>query len=199
MWRKQRTMEFESTPIPGLTVITPRRFCDPRGYFSEVYNKELFESVLGQVNFIQDNESESTKGVLRGLHAQTGKYAQAKLVRVVEGAVFDVAVDARPESADFGKWYGTELSHRNGKMLFIPRGFLHGFLVLSDYARFVYKVDNVYAPQAEITVSYDDPDIAIGWPDVGVKYLLSEKDRLNSLRFKELIGLNPELQTHNQG
>lgn len=170
-------MKFTQLDIPGVWMIEPVRHGDSRGYFSEVFKMEEFRSATGvDTVFIQDNESVSSRGVLRGLHMQAGEYAQAKLVRVSQGAVFDVAVDLRPDSPTSGQWVGVELSQENGRQLFIPRGFAHGFLVLSELAQFQYKVDNVYAPQSEISVRYDDKDLGIVWPDIDRPLNLSPKD-----------------------
>lgn len=170
-------MKFTQLDIPGLWLIEPVRYGDSRGYFSEVFKLEEFREATGtDIRFIQDNESVSSRGVLRGLHMQGGGFAQAKLVRVSQGAVFDVAVDLRPGSPTRGRWVGVELSQENGRQLFIPRGFAHGFLVLSDMAQFQYKVDNVYAPQSEVSVRYDDPDLGITWPEVDAPLNLSPKD-----------------------
>ena len=169
-------MEFTKTEIEGVWVIEPRRFGDARGYFMESFKKEEFQSVVGPVEFIQDNESFSTRGVLRGLHFQKGEYSQAKLVRVSRGAVVDVAVDLRGGSPTFGRYVAVELSQDNARQLFIPRGFAHGFVVLTDVAQFQYKVDNVYAPQAEATLRYDDPTVAVSWPLPASDLLLSPKD-----------------------
>lgn len=170
-------MKFTQLDIPGVWMIEPVRHGDSRGYFSEVFKMEEFRSATGvDTVFIQDNESVSSRGVLRGLHMQAGEYAQAKLVRVSQGAVFDVAVDLRPDSPTSGQWVGVELSQENGRQLFIPRGFAHGFLVLSELAQFQYKVDNVYAPQSEISVRYDDKDLDIAWPVIDLPLNLSPKD-----------------------
>ena len=170
-------MKFTQLDIPGLWLIEPVRYGDSRGYFSEVFKLEEFREATGtDIRFIQDNESVSSRGVLRGLHMQSDEFAQAKLVRVSQGAVFDVAVDLRPGSPTRGRWVGVELSQENGRQLFIPRGFAHGFLVLSDMAQFQYKVDNVYAPQSEVSVRYDDPDLGITWPEVDAPLNLSPKD-----------------------
>lgn len=169
-------MEFIPTKIPGVCLIRPKRFGDSRGYFMETFRQDLFDSAIGPVCFVQDNESLSTRGVLRGLHFQRGDKSQAKLVRVSEGAVFDVAVDLRRSSPTFGQWLGEELSDENGLQMFIPRGFAHGFLVLSEKARFQYKVDNVYCPEAEASIRYDDPTIAVEWPLEGLSPVLSPKD-----------------------
>lgn len=170
-------MKFTQLDIPGVWMIEPVRHGDSRGYFSEVFKMEEFRSATGvDTVFIQDNESVSSRGVLRGLHMQAGEYAQAKLVRVSQGVVFDVAVDLRPDSPTSGQWVGVELSQENGRQLFIPRGFAHGFLVLSELAQFQYKVDNVYAPQSEISVRYDDKDLDIAWPVIDRPLNLSPKD-----------------------
>ncbi|MDE6397180.1 MAG: dTDP-4-dehydrorhamnose 3,5-epimerase, partial [Muribaculaceae bacterium] len=157
-------MEFIKTELEGVYLIKPKRFGDHRGYFMETFRQDEFERAVSPVRFIQDNESMSTRGVLRGLHFQRGDASQAKLVRVSEGRVFDVAVDLRRSSPTFGKWFGVELSDENALELFIPRGFAHGFLVLSDNARFQYKVDNYYAPEAEASIMYNDETIGIKWP-----------------------------------
>ena len=157
-------------------VIEPKRFGDARGYFSETFKRAEFESHVGRVDFVQDNESFSCYGVLRGLHFQKGEFSQAKLVRVSRGKVLDVAVDLRGGSPTFGRHVAVELSQDNGRQLFIPRGFAHGFVVLSDEAQFQYKVDNVYAPQAEATLRFDDPALGIDWQIPKADMLLSEKD-----------------------
>ncbi len=173
-----KKMEFQQLEIDGLWLITPRRFGDARGYFMESFKASEFEAHIGPVSFVQDNESVSTRGVLRGMHLQTGRYAQAKLVRVSQGRVFDVAVDLRPDSLTRGRWYGIELSAENARQLYIPPGFAHGFLVLSDVAQFQYKVDNIYAPQSEMSLRYDDPTVGIEWPAVDAPVLLSPKDEV---------------------
>lgn len=178
-------MIFDPTPLPGVYIVKPQRFNDNRGYFMETYNKAEFTRNIGNVEFIQDNESESVMGVLRGLHLQSGAHSQAKLVRVVQGKVFDVVVDLRPDSMTYGKWFGVELSHENGFMVFVPRGFAHGFVVLSPKARFVYKVDNSYAPDSEVTIAYDDSQLAIRWPEVPSGYILSDKDRQKAISFRD--------------
>ena len=157
-------MEFIKTDLEGVYVIEPRVFNDSRGYFFEAWKKEEFEQHIGAVDFIQDNESKSSYGVLRGLHYQKGQLSQAKLVRVIKGRVLDVAVDIRKSSPTFGKYVAVELSEDNKRQLFIPRGMAHGFLVLSEEAIFTYKVDNIYAPQAEAGIRWNDPDVAIQWP-----------------------------------
>lgn len=158
-------------------LIEPKVFHDARGYFMEAFKEEEFRTQVGEVHFVQDNESKSSFGVLRGLHYQKGDYSQAKLVRVIKGRVLDVAVDLRKESATFGKYVSVELSEENKRQFFIPRGFAHGFLVLSEEAIFTYKVDNVYAPHAEASIRYDDPTIGVDWPIAPEQMLLSEKDK----------------------
>lgn len=170
-------MEFIEQEIPGVFIIEPKLFGDERGYFTETYRKDLFDKHIGKTDFIQDNESRSRYGVLRGLHFQKGEYSQAKLVRVIEGKVLDVAVDLRKSSPTFGKYLMVELSAENKRQFFIPRGFAHGFAVLSPTATFIYKVDNVYAPESEATLLYNDPQIGIQWPIPEEDILLSEKDR----------------------
>lgn len=169
-------MKFIQQTIPGVWVIEPKVYNDARGYFSEVFKQELFEQHIGKTKFIQDNESKSTRGVLRGLHFQKGEYSQAKLVRVILGKVLDVAVDLRLDSPHFGQYVAVELSDENKKQFFIPRGFAHGFLVLSPEAVFTYKVDNVYAPQEEGSLYYADPSLDIPWPIPGEELILSSKD-----------------------
>lgn len=170
-------MNYISTDIEGVFIIEPRVFDDARGYFFESYRKQEFDDNIGKTEFVQDNESKSSRGVLRGLHYQAGQWSQAKLVRVISGRVLDVAVDLRRSSPTFGRHVAVELSGDNKRQLFIPRGFAHGFLVLSDEAVFTYKVDNVYAPQSEASIRYDDPDIAIDWPMSPDEILTSPKDR----------------------
>lgn len=169
-------MNYIETAIQGVYVIEPKVFEDARGYFFEAWKKEEFEMHIGKVDFIQDNESKSSYGVLRGLHYQKGDFSQAKLVRVIKGKVLDVAVDLRRSSSTFGKHVMVELSEENKKQFFIPRGFAHGFLVLSQEAVFTYKVDNVYAPQAEAGICWNDPQLAIEWPIDPKDVLTSEKD-----------------------
>ena len=166
---------FNKTDIEGVYIIKPKVFGDSRGYFMETYNKEEFDKAGLKYNFVQDNQSKSHKGVIRGLHFQT-KHPQAKLVRVVSGEVFDVAVDLRKDSKTYGKWVGIILSEDNKKMFMIPRGFAHGFVVLSDSAEFTYKCDDLYHPEDDGGIMWNDPDINIKWPDVGKKEL-SEKDK----------------------
>ena len=169
-------MEYRETAIKGVFVIEPRVFSDERGYFFEAWKQAEFEQHVGHVDFVQDNESKSSRGVLRGLHFQRGADSQAKLVRVIKGCVVDVAVDLRRSSPTFGQHVMVELSEDNKRQFFIPRGFAHGFLVLSDEAIFTYKVDNPYAPQSEAGVRWDDPTLAIKWPTEGLQILTSEKD-----------------------
>jgi dTDP-4-dehydrorhamnose 3,5-epimerase len=169
-------MEYIRTDIEGVFVIEPRVFNDARGYFFEAWKQEEFNEHVGEVNFIQDNESKSSRGVLRGLHYQKGDFSQAKLVRVIKGRVLDVAVDIRKSSPTFGQHVMVELSEDNKRQFFIPRGFAHGFLVMSDEAIFTYKVDNVYAPQAEAGIRWNDPALGIDWPIDPQEVLTSEKD-----------------------
>ncbi|MFA6874790.1 MAG: dTDP-4-dehydrorhamnose 3,5-epimerase [Bacilli bacterium] len=166
---------FSKTDIEGVYVIEPKVFGDSRGYFMETYNKEEFDKAGLVYDLVQDNQSKSHKGVLRGLHFQT-KHPQSKLVRVVSGEVFDVAVDLRKGSKTYGKWTGVILSAENKKMFMIPKGFAHGFVVLSDTAEFTYKCDDVYHPEDDGGIMWNDPDIAIQWPYKG-ELDLSEKDK----------------------
>ena len=170
-------MEYRKTEIEGVFVIEPRVIGDERGYFFEAWKQQEFEENVGKVNFMQDNESKSVRGVLRGLHYQKGEFSQAKLVRVISGRVLDVAVDLRKSSPTFGKYVAVELSDENKRQFFIPRGFAHGFLVLSDEAVFTYKVDNPYAPQAEASILWNDPTLAIDWQVSVENLILSQKDR----------------------
>lgn len=161
--------------IPDVVLIEPKVFGDERGFFYESFNQKAFEAAVGlSVNFVQDNHSRSVKGVLRGLHYQI-KQPQGKLVRVVQGEVFDVAVDLRKSSSTFGQWVGAHLSAENKQQLWVPEGFAHGFLVLSENAEFLYKTTDYYAPQFERCVRWDDPSLAIQWP-AGIKPILSAKD-----------------------
>ncbi len=166
---------FKETKIKGLYLIDVTAFGDERGYFMETYNAADFRSAGLQYQFVQDNQSSSRKGVLRGLHFQK-KYSQAKLVRVLKGEVFDVAVDLRRGSETYGQWVGVILSEANKRQLMIPRGFAHGFLVMSDYAEFAYKCDELYHPEDEGGLKWDDPDIGIEWPETE-ELVLSEKDK----------------------
>ena len=169
-------MKLIKTSITGLTVIEPKVYDDTRGYFYEPYNKNQFNKLFGETNFIQDNESKSNKGVLRGLHFQKPPYDQAKLVRCVEGRVLDIAVDLRNESKTYGQHIAIELSCKNKKQLYIPRGFAHGFLVLSESAIFAYKVDNVYAPNYDAGINWNDPTLDIQWGFNKSEIMVSEKD-----------------------
>lgn len=180
-------MNYIPTDIAGVWILEPRLFEDARGYFMETYRKEDFDRAIGQeVNFIQDNQSKSSRGVLRGLHYQKGETSQAKLVRVLHGTVVDVAVDLRRNSPTFGRHVMVELSAENHRQLFIPRGFAHGFQVLSDEAVFTYKVDNRYAPEAECSIRFDDPALDIRWPiSHPDEMLLSEKDLKHAVAFSE--------------
>lgn len=164
------------TPIEGLVVVEPSVFGDDRGYFMESYNQEVFNDHGLDMVFVQDNESKSKKGVLRGLHFQT-KYPQGKLVRVTKGSVWDVGVDLRKDSPTYGQWYGVELSDENKKMFYIPEGFAHGFVVLSDEAVFNYKCTNLYHPEYDGGIRWNDPEIGVEWPEVDAEILLSEKDQ----------------------
>lgn len=178
-------MKYIPTGIEGVWVLEPRLFNDARGYFMETYRKADFDNATGmQVDFIQDNQSKSSRGVLRGLHYQKGADSQAKLVRVLQGTVVDVAVDLRRSSPTFGQHVMVELSEENNRQLFIPRGFAHGFQVLSETAVFTYKVDNRYAPEAECSIRYDDPRLGICWPITAKEeILLSEKDLQHAVAF----------------
>lgn len=177
-------MRYIETAIKDVYVIEPRVFKDERGYFFESWKQSDFEQNIGKVNFIQDNESKSSYGVLRGLHYQKGEYSQAKLVRVIKGRVLDVAVDLRKSSPTFGRHVAVELSEDNKRQFFIPRGFAHGFLVLSQEAVFTYKVDNVYSPQHEASILFNDPDLGIEWPVAASEILTSDKD-LKGCKFSE--------------
>ena len=169
-------MEYIKTNIDGVYIIEPRVFLDQRGYFFEAWKQKEFNEHIGPIDFIQDNESKSSYGVLRGLHYQKGEYAQSKLVRVIKGKVIDVAVDIRKSSPTFGQHVMVELSEENKRQFFIPKGFAHGFLVLSKEVVFTYKVDNVYAPQSEAGIRWNDPDLGIKWPIDSKDILTSEKD-----------------------
>jgi dTDP-4-dehydrorhamnose 3,5-epimerase len=171
-------MVAKETGIDGLLILEPKIFKDSRGYFFESYHQRKLSRLIPEYNFIQDNQSRSCYGVIRGLHYQKEPYAQAKLVRVTEGTVFDVAVDIRPGSSTFGLWFGIELSADNFLQLIIPGGFAHGFSVLSDHATLLYKCDQYYHPQSESGIRFDDPDLMIDWKIEPDKMLISEKDRL---------------------
>lgn len=178
-------MNVIKTPIEGLLVIEPRLFGDDRGYFFESFNQREFEREIGPVTFVQDNESRSCYGVIRGLHFQKGEHAQSKLVRVVKGAVLDVAVDIRPGSPTYGMHYAVELTGENHLQFFLPRGMAHGFSVLSEEAVFQYKCDNFYCREAEGAIAWDDPDLGIDWRIPKDEVILSEKDS-NHPRLRDL-------------
>ena len=177
-------MNYIQTEIDGVWIIEPRVFNDARGYFMEAFKEEEFRANIGDVHFVQDNESKSSFGVLRGLHYQKGEYSQAKLVRVIKGKVLDVAVDLRRSSPTFGKYVSVELSEENKRQFFSPRGCAHGFLVLSDEAIFTYKVDNGYAPQAEASIRFNDETVGIDWPVAESQFIVSEKDG-HAVSFKD--------------
>lgn len=170
-------MEIIETSIDGVVIIQPRLFTDERGYFFESFSQREFDEKVRPVRFVQDNESKSSYGVLRGLHFQKPPFAQSKLVRVIKGAVLDVAVDIRKGSPTFGQHVAVELTEENHLQFFIPRGFAHGFSVLSDEVVFQYKCDNFYAPQNEGALAWDDPDLGIDWRIPTDKVILSEKDK----------------------
>ena len=173
-------MKVINTDIPGLLILEPVIHGDARGYFFEAFNQKDFDEAVGMhVTFVQDNESKSSYGVLRGLHFQKGDHAQAKLVRVVSGRVLDVAVDIRPGSPTFGRHVSVELTGENHRMFFIPRGFAHGFSVLSEEAVFQYKCDNFYCPESEGGIAWDDPSLGIDWQLPAEAVKLSDKDRRN--------------------
>lgn len=174
-------MNIIETPIPGVVIIEPHLFLDARGYFFESFNQREFEEKVCKTTFVQDNESKSSYGVIRGLHFQKPPFAQSKLVRVVKGAVLDVAVDIRKDSPTFGRHVAVELTEDNHRQFFIPRGLAHGFSVLSEEVIFQYKCDNFYAPQSEGAIAWDDPDLGIDWRIPTDKAVLSEKDRHHPL------------------
>lgn len=175
-------MNIIKTEIDGVVIFEPKIFGDDRGYFTVTFQQDKFEEAIGEkVNFIQDNESKSSFGVLRGLHYQLPPFAQSKLVRVVKGSVIDVAVDIRKGSPTFGKYVAVELSDENKRQLFVPRGFAHGFVVISDTAVFSYKVDNYYAPEYDRGIAYNDPVLDISWGIDFNELLLSEKDKIQPL------------------
>lgn len=180
-------MQFTPLAIRDVVLIEPKVFGDERGFFYESFNQRLFNEAVGrEVDFVQDNHSKSTKGVLRGLHFQLPPHAQGKLVRCTRGTVFDVAVDMRKSSPTFGQWVGEILSEENKKQLWIPEGFAHGFVTLSETAEFLYKTTNYYAPQAEGSVMWNDPDLAINWQLEGASPQLSGKDQQAPL-FKDAV------------
>ncbi len=168
-------MTITPTPIDGLLILEPHVFADSRGYFLETWQQQRYQ-LPGAKDFVQDNEAKSDKGVLRGLHFQTGIHAQGKLVRVIKGAVYDVAVDIRPGSDTWGQGFGLILSGENKKQLWIPGGFAHGYLVLEDDTIFCYKCDQYYHQASESGIRYDDPSVAIAWPDPGVPLIISPRD-----------------------
>ncbi|MDR3189152.1 MAG: dTDP-4-dehydrorhamnose 3,5-epimerase [Prevotellaceae bacterium] len=178
-------MNFIKSALDGAWIIEPKVFADARGYFMETYRESLLEQHVGSVRFVQDNESKSMRGVLRGLHYQLPPFAQSKLVRVISGEVLDVAVDIRKNSPTFGQHVAVTLTSENKRQLFIPRGFAHGFLVLSSEAIFTYKVDNAYSPQHERSIRFDDPDIGIAWGMEASQLLLSEKDKNSAKSLRE--------------
>lgn len=174
-------MKIIETEIPGLQIIEPKVFADERGYFFESYNLHKFEKKQLETRFVQDNESKSQYGVIRGLHYQLAPFSQAKLVRVVSGAVYDVAVDLRTGSPTFGKWYGLVLSEENKRQFFIPKGFAHGFSVLSESAVFSYKCDDYYHPSADRGIRFDDPALGIDWMIPKGEEIISDKDQKHPL------------------
>lgn len=180
-------MNFIEQYIKGVWVIEPSVFSDDRGYFMESFKQAEFEKFVGKTDFIQDNESKSSRGVLRGLHYQTGEQAQAKLVRVIQGSVLDVAVDIRRSSPTFGQYVAVELTAENKKQLFVPRGFAHGFVVLSNTAIFTYKVDNVYAPNHEASIIWSDATIGIDWGISEDELILSGKDKTGKLLTEAIL------------
>jgi len=172
-------MHVETTVLPGVLVLAPKVFADARGFFLESFNERRFEEAIGApVRFVQDNHSRSARGVLRGLHLQTAPHAQGKLVRVTSGRVFDVAVDIDPASPTFRRWVGIELDDVDHRQIWIPAGYAHGFLVLSESADLQYKTTDYYAAAAEIAIRWDDPSLAIDWPALDIPYILSAKDRV---------------------
>ncbi|MFT3994475.1 MAG: dTDP-4-dehydrorhamnose 3,5-epimerase [Dysgonomonas sp.] len=180
-------MIFTEQKIKGVWTIEPKVFKDERGYFMESYKKELFEEKIGKVDFIQENESKSIKGVLRGLHYQTGDFSQAKLVRALRGRVLDIVVDLRKSSPTFGEYVAVELTEDNKKQLFVPRCFAHGFLVLSDEAVFSYKVDNIYSPSHEASLLWSDPTVNIDWKIAEKDLILSPKDKEGKLLSEAIL------------
>ena len=172
-------MQVETTVLPGVLVLAPKVFADPRGFFLESFNERRFEEAIGApVHFVQDNHSRSARGVLRGLHLQTAPHAQGKLVRVTQGRVFDVAVDIDPASPTYRRWVGIELDDVDHRQIWIPAGYAHGFLVLSDGADLQYKTTDYYSAASEIAIRWDDPSLAIDWPRLDIPYILSDKDRV---------------------
>ena len=184
-------MKATPTRIPDVMVVEPKVFGDARGFFYESFNQAAFNAATGTAfTFVQDNHSRSSQGVLRGLHYQLPPHAQGKLVRVVRGAGWDVAVDIRQGSPPFGQWVGQELTEDNHKQFWIPPGFAHGFVVLSESADFLYKTTNYYAPQSDRGIAWNDPDLDIAWPNLGMDFVLSDKDRQQpALRQAEVFTL----------
>ena len=180
--------------IEGLLEIFPKVHHDSRGYFYESYSKRDFENSGLNIQFVQDNQSSSEKGVLRGLHFQK-KYPQGKLVRVIHGKVFDVALDIRPGSASYGRWYGVVLSEKEKNLFYMPPGFAHGFLVLTETCIFSYKCTDFYYPDDEGGIIYNDPDLGIEWPNLGIEYILSEKDK--KLPFFSSLSINGTINKNN--
>lgn len=175
-------MNFIPTKLEGCFILEPKVILDERGYFMESFNEQTFQSGIGKhIHFVQDNQSYSSKGVLRGLHYQTGAHAQAKLVRVLQGEVLDVAVDIRPDSPTFGQYESVVLSGENQRQFFIPRGFAHGFLVLSNTATFFYKCDNFYNKESEGGLLFNDPSVGIDWGFPSQEMIISEKDKIQPL------------------
>jgi dTDP-4-dehydrorhamnose 3,5-epimerase len=177
LWQNNNSMQIEQTPLKDCYIINDTVFADDRGYFFESFNQQKFKQLTGfDISFVQDNQSKSTRGVLRGLHFQQGIHAQSKLVRVIEGSVLDVAVDLRKNSPSFAQHFAIELSATNHKQLFVPKGFAHGFIVLSNTATFVYKCDNFYNKASEGGIIYNDKNLAINWQISENEILVSEKD-----------------------
>ena len=171
-------MDVTTTALAGVLIVQPRVFADARGFFLESFNQRQFDAAVGTpVTFVQDNHSRSARGVLRGLHMQVGTHAQGKLVRVTSGRIYDVAVDVRADSPTYRQWVGLELDDVAHRQLWIPPGLAHGFLVLSESADVQYKTTDYYTPSAEIGIRWDDPGLAVAWPDLGVPYVLSAKDQ----------------------
>jgi dTDP-4-dehydrorhamnose 3,5-epimerase len=170
-------MQVTPTPLPGVLIIEPKVFGDDRGFFLESFNQRAFDAAVGtHVDFVQDNHSRSVRGVLRGLHYQLDPHAQGKLVRVVQGSAFDVAVDIRRSSATFGRWFGLTLDAKSARQLWIPPGFAHGFLALEDDTHFLYKTTDYYAKDCERAIIWNDATLRIDWPDLGMRPLLAPKD-----------------------
>ena len=170
-------MKVTRTALAGVLVLEPKVFGDKRGFFFESFNQKDFDDAVGSpVTFVQDNQSRSARGVLRGLHLQAEPHRQGKLVRVAHGRVFDGVADVEPGSPTFGRWVGVELDAEEHRQLWIPPGFAHGFAVLSDYADLLYKTTSYYAPASEVAISWNDPELAIDWPDIGMPFVLSDKD-----------------------